>query len=450
MEYSNIIKGKKGAVLLFAALLLPLLFAFAGLAFDLGNMYALHSRLQNSADASALAGAAVFDSRVDTESDHETSDRAAEKFLRLNNESLEGITMDPPQVRLGSNDRYYYRVRLRQEVPYYILRYFRSVLGDYINISATAYAMIPFSRSGAGDGSESGGTPGYFDNLFTAVKNIHLQHATENPDVYNRYDLTTKEGVEKALNDNQRIEISSFYDGNMVYGGNLITQGFIFNSQAKPYKNNALDALHDNLTGYVQNPTYDPSLSQSDISGYIATAEKIAEANTTYKGAANGNQTFNIDEINNNIPAYNGYHYTNNNGGDFQINNSLKGNSDEPFYVIVDKAANPQIHMNSGVDTVRPIIYCYLGNGAVKVEPAPGSTFRGVIYAPNASQVHINEGDGWTFEGSIVANQIHLNAKATYFHKNWLEGGSNTPGPGEDDNKNVILVLPPDGVVWDD
>lgn len=54
MEYSNIIKGKKGAVLLFAALLLPLLFAFAGLAFDLGNMYALHSRLQNSADAAAL------------------------------------------------------------------------------------------------------------------------------------------------------------------------------------------------------------------------------------------------------------------------------------------------------------------------------------------------------------------------------------------------------------
>lgn len=448
MEYSNIIKGKKGAVLLFAALLLPLLFAFAGLAFDLGNMYALHSRLQNSADASALAGAAVFDSRVDTESDHETSDRAAEKFLRLNNESLEGIKMDPPQVRLGSNDRYYYRVRLRQEVPYYILRYFRSVLGDYINISATAYAMIPFSRSGAGDGSESGGTPGYFDNLFTVVGDVKGLNSTQNPDIFDRYNLTTKEGVEKALAEKQRMEISSFYDGKILLGGNVVTNSFLFNSASKPDKDNGLNALNKDLTAYINKPDYDPDLRQSDISGYIAEAEKIARAGTTYQGSPNGSQNFRISDINGYGPAYNGYRYTNQNGGDFEVNTGLQGNSDEPFYVVVDKAANPKIHINGGVDTGRPVIYCYLGNAEVWITGASGATFHGMIYAPNA-KVSIND-DGWTFEGSIVANQLDLNTKGTYQHKNYLGGGSNIPGPGEDDNRNVILVLPPEGVVWDD
>lgn len=356
--------------------------------------------------------------------------------------------MDPPQVRVDDSNRYYYRVHLRQEIPYYILRYFRSVLGDYINIQATAYAMIPSYKYGEGDGTESGKAPGFFDNLFTSTKHIHLQHATENPDVYHRYDLTTKEGVEQAIKDNQRIEISSFFNGDMVYGGNLITQGFIFNSKAEPYRKNALEALKDSLTDYVQKPTYDPSLKKGDIDGYIAEAEKIAKANTTYQGSSNGKQSFSISDINNNGPSYNGYHYTNHNGGALSIDTGLQGDSNEPFYVVLHKASNPRISMSSGVDTNRPVIYCYLGNGAVEVSGASGSTFRGIIYAPNASQVHIND-NGWTFNGSIVANHIHLEAKGTYNHVNYLGGNSGDQGPGENNNKNVILVLPPEGIDWD-
>lgn len=449
MECSNIVKEKKGAVLLFAALLLPLLFAFGGLAFDLGNMYALHSKLQNSADASALAGAAVFDARVDTESDHETSDRTADKFLRLNNQSLEGITMDPPQVRLGSNGRYYYRVRLRQEVPYYILRYFRSVLGDYINIQATAYAMVPYSHSGDGDGSENGGTPGCFDNLFSVVGDVKGLNSTQNPDIFRDYDLTTREGVEKAINANQRMEISSFYDGKILLGGDVVTNSFLFNSESKPYRDNGLKALKENPAAYINKPDYDPSLNSDYISGYKATAEKIAKEGTTYQGSPNGSQTFSVySDINSNGTAYNGYRYTNENGGDFRVDTGLQGNSDEPFYVIVDKAGTPKITVSAGVDTGRPVIYCYLGNAEVWIGGASGATFHGIVYAPNA-KVSINDND-WTFEGSIVANQLDLNAKATYIHKNYLGGNSTAPGAGENDKKKVILVLPPDGVDWDD
>ena len=50
--------AQKGVLLVFTALLLPVVFACAGLAVDLGNMYVHKSNLQNAVDSAALAGAA--------------------------------------------------------------------------------------------------------------------------------------------------------------------------------------------------------------------------------------------------------------------------------------------------------------------------------------------------------------------------------------------------------
>ena len=49
--------AQRGQVLVFYALLIPLLFLFAGIGLDLGWYYLNVSRLQNAADAAALAGA---------------------------------------------------------------------------------------------------------------------------------------------------------------------------------------------------------------------------------------------------------------------------------------------------------------------------------------------------------------------------------------------------------
>ena len=48
---------QSGQMLIFFALLVPLLFLFAGLVLDLGWYYLNVSRLQNAADAAVLAGA---------------------------------------------------------------------------------------------------------------------------------------------------------------------------------------------------------------------------------------------------------------------------------------------------------------------------------------------------------------------------------------------------------
>ena len=464
------LKSQRGAVFLLTAFMLPLLLACAGLAFDLSNMYATHSKLQTLADAAAVAGANNYNrpEHPETLNEHPYSDAIAQKFVRLNTGNWQEIEMKVPQILKNESDGlYYYRVHLQQDVPYYILRYFRSVLGDSIRIDAYAYVRFddgagdPDSGN-TGDSGQSGSSTGggnsfkYFDNLITIKGNMTGLNSTQNPDIAQRYDLTTAEGVSKAKADNQRMEISSFYDGNILLGGNLTTNSFLFNSGAKPYWQNGIEALSKSLTAYINTPTYDPSLKNADIGGFIETAKTIAAASTTYQGSSNGNQSFNISDINTNGTAYDGYRYTNNNGGDFQINTTLAGDSSKPFYVIVDNAGNPKIQINSGVDTGRPVIYCYLGTSELWVTGSQGATFRGIIYAPNASKVSVND-NGWTFYGSIVANNLDLQAKGTYGYGNYLgTGGSSTPDtPGSGGTSgdgtakhDVHLVTPPEDLNW--
>ncbi len=54
---SAFLVDQDGAIGIVIALLLPVLIGFAGLAVDIGHMYAVNSQLKNAADAGALAGA---------------------------------------------------------------------------------------------------------------------------------------------------------------------------------------------------------------------------------------------------------------------------------------------------------------------------------------------------------------------------------------------------------
>lgn len=55
------LKNERGAYMVFFAILIPILFACAGIAVDLGNGFARHARLQKAADAAVLAAAYVYD-----------------------------------------------------------------------------------------------------------------------------------------------------------------------------------------------------------------------------------------------------------------------------------------------------------------------------------------------------------------------------------------------------
>ena len=49
-------RAQKGQIIVFTAFLLPLLIAATGFTVDFGNMYMHKARLQNAADAAAIAG----------------------------------------------------------------------------------------------------------------------------------------------------------------------------------------------------------------------------------------------------------------------------------------------------------------------------------------------------------------------------------------------------------
>ena len=61
------LKQERGAILVLTALLLPIIFGCLGIGYDIGNLYMHKARLQNVADAAALAGGrAYLDSQTKT------------------------------------------------------------------------------------------------------------------------------------------------------------------------------------------------------------------------------------------------------------------------------------------------------------------------------------------------------------------------------------------------
>lgn len=139
---------QKGQILIFTAFLLPLLIAACGFTVDFGNMYLHKSKLQNAADAAAIAGACAYRDFGDAPGlyGHDNADDYALFSIYENMGSLKNI--EPIlQAREDQNGTAYYRVRLEKEIPVYFLRLFG--VGDTVSISAAAIAAIDNSGGAA-------------------------------------------------------------------------------------------------------------------------------------------------------------------------------------------------------------------------------------------------------------------------------------------------------------
>lgn len=76
------IPEQRGALLVLTALLLPVFFACAGVAVDLGSMYAHKSNLQNAVDAAAPAGAAGYIAGEETAEYHPGANTMSDEYLK--------------------------------------------------------------------------------------------------------------------------------------------------------------------------------------------------------------------------------------------------------------------------------------------------------------------------------------------------------------------------------
>lgn len=155
------IPEQRGALLVLTALLLPVFFACAGVAVDLGSMYAHKSNLQNAVDAAALAGAAGYIAGEETAEYHPGANTMSDEYLKADlGKGYQNVIDKDFQAQTVSG-KTYYRVKVTQKSPVY----FMTLLGldSLMDVSADAVALV---------GSETSGTPDFEFKDLISVKTI--------------------------------------------------------------------------------------------------------------------------------------------------------------------------------------------------------------------------------------------------------------------------------------
>ena len=378
---------QKGAILILTALLLPMLICGTGLAVDLGNIYVQKTRLQNTADAAALAGAKAYAVNNETTSKHPYANTTASQYIQGDYHNLNTDEPIAEPIYTADTDKNITRfhVELSKEVPLYFLKIFYDK--DTFTVPAKSIAAITYK------GTPANNNP--FKNLFTFTK-----------------ELTTKNVMEPGLNNKT---IFTTFNGNIVYTNDTST--FQYNAN-DPYAK----AFYPSETKGKR--TNDPEVSAKgytakhqnlNISSYANTLKEKYKNATKYSNRENDNFRLSANAINQTE-----YYIKNANEAVLDLSQNTNKISNDPIHITVDSASTPKIYLkNNSSNENQPIIYTYLGRNDVVFEGSGGS-FYGIIYAPYA-RVFCND-NNFKFYGSIVSESIRLEANgAQYYFKDYTK-----------------------------
>lgn len=427
---------QKGQILVFTAVLLPLLIAACGFTVDFGNMYMHKSRLQNAADAAAIAGGYAFRDNKENIDEHPKANDASKESVKSNLSNFDGISR-LCQARVDKDGVIYYRVELSESVPVYFLRLFG--VGNSTTVSADSIASIV---------NLGGGKNNIFQNLFSfGSGGFTSTNANQNPD---------NAGI-------SLIGQSSFYQGDIRGIG----------SDAKmPVSGPGGDYSHEPLTFAARDAfladrslTVKQLLDRDKKNGtheYHTTPSqdyehRLDENLKDIVDAAKGHEYIwghgkNLSDILSQT-ANNNFYFYNTSGQDAEliVDCLPKGdpNDNRPLYFVFDKWAKLTITNKVENRNSRPIVFVYTGTGSIPVEKIDGSYFHGIIYAPYAD-VHIND-EKLSFYGSIASKGLTITGKGTYEIDKTIGGGDgNSTGNGTaSSNATVGLTSPPADISWD-
>ena len=449
---------QKGQILVFTAVLLPLLIAACGFTVDFGNMYMHKSRLQNAADAAAIAGGYAFRDNKENIDYHPKADNASKESAKSNLTNFDNIGR-LCQARVDKAGVIYYRVELSESVPVYFLSFFG--VGDSTTVTAESFAQIAYT------GGSSGGS--LFDNLFSygsgGFRSINASQNPDNPSI-------------------SQILDASFYQGRIVgMGADAdMTKNYrheLLNLNAKThYQNGSFTSMQDAINYSNAHPD-DTMIVTPEQDLNTSLDYKLAEILGNAKADLAKNKLIWTNENNiGNIKAqvmskdidyiYNPTTHTPQWGPgntEFKINDYIPANDtnkNNPLFVVVDPPKNPWYDgegcygthkltlqgYNMPADS-RPIVYVYTGTGTINIE-ANNATFYGAIYAPYAN-IHMND-QGLTFHGSILSKGLEITGKSTYIYKKFLSdsAGTGSSGSGTGGNASVSLTSPPADIDWND
>ncbi len=391
--------AQKGVLLVFTALLLPVIFACAGLAVDLGNMYVHKSNLQNAVDAAALAGAAGYIAGEETAEDHPGANTLSDEYLKANlGREYQNLIVKDFQAQTVSG-KTYYRVKVTQKSPVY----FMTLLGldPLTDVSADAVAQV----GSAGSSSSGFG----FKDLIVA------NHISDLGSIGPNYYYWWRDIFSPYLLGSYGIQAT--YDGNIVERGSD-SPGYAFTP----------DAYNKTLGWAVADHNYFRLSDGGDTdynSFYDSTERKFDDL---YNANRSSVQKWNYT---NQVIYGTGDYYEKTTSGNANVTiQGLDGESSKPIYVKIDSEANAnKININIPETNNRPIVIIYTGttkngkgNGKGNNKPLildinsssnwyGPTTFTGVLYAPNADVV-IQMGYGCEFRGSIYAGDLTVDSKA--------------------------------------
>lgn len=456
-------RKQKGAFLVLFAVLLPVFLLLVALVSEIGRIWAYHTKLQNAADAAALAGAANF-VNGDTIDSHPNADTFAARYVAAN--LGHNLTSSPNQQQFlaetkaasgSEGEKSYYRVHLEEEIP--LIQATAAWLHrPTFLVKATAVALIgKEGTSGGGGGKKLG-------------KMISIGSEFEGS--VNRANVSSIFG--------------SVFDGDVVIWNQETYQKMMHSEKDSKYfmkeaKDRFLTREQAIKAGLYKEPLWTgndyPGMDNQSLMNQRnaiiaedAEAVKKAFDNASNVVVKNDKQSYDLPQDTGSSSSY--YKLTSSDSNNFTINlYNFGGNQDEPVYIYIPNDY-PSINIQLHEDIVRPIIFCYFGKypnnpwympsdtrttirfmnaydveyvdekGNIKKRSAYAS-FRGSIYTPTAKIEPFNYEYG-NFTGSLYADKIEFNSN----HANFKFEEFSLPGGGGGSGSPAVKPRLVDNSLW--
>ena len=454
---------QKGAIIAFTALLLPMLIVGTGLAVDLGHVYVHYSRLQNAADAAALAGAHEYAVQGEKENNHPKADRMAEQYVQGNYHNLDSSehivnNIGKDRYLVGSKDgKTYYRVKLIKEVPLYFLGgiYRKFANKDTFTVPVISVAAIP-----------NGTNKGWFNNNVIIYRtNFVDENSVENGDVFSNHNPAND-----IIRDTYDAHVA-YTNGNGKYDALFrpkkeepclhapadVKNKFFTSEAKKNYKENKDTVKITEKSAKVQFKTdntmgegcwfnadyevYNFDTFKEYMDGKTKNATKITDQNySATKDKLNAIDFLRVSSKD--VPNF-----------EFTVTESL-GDSSRPLYLYVEEGVG-LIKIRLNADTGRPLIICIGGSNNKRSQVEfylDGHTYKGVLYAPycdeNRGILVKSEGRDSNFIGTIVGESMDIQNGNIHFSYQDFIGDRADGASGNTGTDGITLVNPPNDIIW--
>lgn len=438
-----------GSILVFTAVGIPILLALIGFGFDVGNLYMHKARLQNVADAAALAGARAYVDNLDTTkggtvtngdipSKPSHANDVAREYIAKNSINLPNdIYHDFNSLMIRESDesntlypnKAFYRIGLYENVPLYFLPIIKGI-GKTQKVRAEAIAIaIPGETEtipGGGGSSNvpSKVNPSIFDNLYTFSEWMFSKNTTNNvtSEVLSSFTGTMAYTHLNDSTDTGTLKPDEFFHAESDIGD--LSEIFSFTHLYANEKNTLASS-----GGIINDPIIDIDY---DTKAYLDTFKgKLLNSHKEFRAS-----DFNTSDIANAVSnAVNKFLLT-------KTNETLCKDADD-YYIM--NGSDKTIQYNNETyqicytklcpfwDTTAPFVRCAKKSG--------DNTYYLLNNSGNITSHYIKKENSWTWNTDAGSNDLDRNKYNSYGFTSLYEGSDFTSEQPDGKKTNIFHAL---------